>query len=194
MAAPQQKNILRINLLHSQLDKPQLLGTLLKWVITSGKFLVIFVELIVVGAFIYRYSLDTQLEEIQDKINNQVPYIKSLKNDETLIRQTQFQLLTITQNKSDNPDWIKIVQSISKDTTSYTKITSITLDRTANYPNTQIIIAGVSVSNAELSAFLRTLQKDTLFSDMTLSNLSFDKQAITFMISGKLAENKGKQT
>lgn len=65
------------------------------------------------------------------------------------------------------------------------KLNNITFDRGLSYPKTSVTITGESPSNIELSIFIKELQKNPVFSDINLTNISFDKQTV-FTITGNL--------
>ena len=188
-----ESNLFKVNLLVNREESSRIYLNAVKWMISSGRYLIILVELIVIGAFIYRYKLDTDLQELQDKINEQIPYINSLKSDEILIRETQFQLANIKQIKNDRPDYVQIFVRVASLTPKNIKLTNIALDRARSFPKTTISITGETPSNLELSAFIKLLKKDPFFSEIILSNISFE-QLTTFTITGALAERAAKST
>ncbi|MDO8498707.1 MAG: PilN domain-containing protein [bacterium] len=190
---PAKFNSFKVNLLIHKGEQVKLYTRLLKWVLSSGKYIVVFVEIVVIGAFVLRYKLDADLGDLQDKIKDQIPYIQSLKNDEILIRQTQFQLSSIKQTKEDSPDLVGVFNKISLLTPQDIKLTAISFDRSQSYPKTTFSLSGRSPSNLELSAFLKALQKDPSFSGITLSNISFEGQTV-FTITGSLTSQGGKSS
>lgn len=178
--------IFRINLLMRKEEQLKLQVRLIKWLLSSGKFIVVFVELLTIGAFVYRYKLDTDLADLQERIGEQVLYIQSLKNDEALIRQTQFQLATIKQSRNEGSDHAETLLKIAQLTPKNIKLLNITMNRAQSFPKTTFVITGETPSNLELSAFIRALQKDPAFMDTTLTNVSFEGITI-FTISGALS-------
>jgi len=180
-------NFFKVNLLLHKEELPKIHIRLFKWILSSGRFIVIFVELITIVAFVYRYKLDADLLDLQEKINAQIPYIQSLKNDELAIKQTQFQLTSIKQIKNNSPSFAAIVARIAKLTPQTIKLTNIALDRTQSFPKTSVTISGRTPSNLELSTFIKALQKDPNFTDITIANISFEGQTI-FTITGSLSE------
>lgn len=187
-----QTSFLKVNLLISKEEQLKLPARLIKWILSSGRFIVIFVEIVTIGAFVLRYKLDAELLDIQDQINDQIPYIQSLKQNEMVIRQTQLQLSTIHQIKNNNPNYAAIFAHIAALTPYNTKLTSIALDRAQSFPKTTLTISGQTPSNLEISTLVKTLQKDPFFAEVTLSNISFEGQ-VTFTITGSLSE-KGAQS
>lgn len=178
-------DLLKVNLLIHKGDQTKLYIRLFRWILSSGRFIVVIVELVVIGAFIMRYKLDSELIDLQEKIKEQVPYIQSLQQDETTIRQTQFQLTTIKQTKAEGLIFSAALVKIASLTPKNIKLTGITIDRTQSFPKTTLFISGQTPSNRELSAFIQLLQKDPAFSEISLTNISFEGQTI-FTISGSL--------
>ncbi|MDD2822659.1 MAG: PilN domain-containing protein [Candidatus Daviesbacteria bacterium] len=192
MSASKIPSLFNINLLVHHGEKEKLYSKLIKWALSSGKFIVIFVEIITISAFVYRYKLDGDLSDLQDQINNQkIPYIKSLKADELLIKNTQFQINSISKLKSEKADFISPLNNLSKIIPQSIKLTNISFDRSQTYPKTTISLTGQSPSNMELSIFIKELQKNPNFSDINLTNISFENQT-TFTITGTLASTKGR--
>src|SRR5687768_12697100 len=98
------KNLLKTNLLVRSSDRLKFHVKLLKWLLSSGRYIVIIVEMVVIGAFVYRYKLDADLVSLQEEIVQQSAYVQSLKRDEDLIRLTQFQLSSIKTAKAADLD------------------------------------------------------------------------------------------
>lgn len=178
--------IFKVNLLIQKGQQVKLHFRLVKWLLSSGRYIVAFVELVVIGAFLIRYALDTELLDLQEKIKEQAAYVSSLKADEELIRQTQFRLNTVRQTRNDNPDLSPVLAKIALLTPKNVTLSNISLDRTQLASQTTLSLTGSSPSNIELSAFLKALQKDQLFSKVSLTNISFEGQ-VTFTINGALA-------
>jgi Tfp pilus assembly protein PilN len=128
--------------------------------------------------------------DLQDQINQQIPYIKSLKGDELAIKQTQFQLSSIKQLKSDRPNYAAALTALTKITPKSIVLTNVTMDRNQP-PTTSIVITGQTPSNMELAVFIKKLQQDSAFSDIVLTNISFEGQT-NFTITGNLSDQLSK--
>lgn len=191
MAAQKLPSLFKVNLLIHHGEQEKIISKLIKWALSSGRFIVILVEMITISAFVYRYKLDADLNDLQDQISDKIPYIKSLSTDEVLIKHTQFQLSTISKIKSEKVDFTSPLVDLTKIVPKSIKITNISFDRAQAYPKTSLLISGQTPSNLELSAFIKELQKNPNFSDIALSNISFD-QLTTFTITGNLLTNPGR--
>ncbi|RJP47240.1 MAG: hypothetical protein C4584_00715 [Armatimonadetes bacterium] len=187
------KTLFKVNLLIIKGEQIKLHLKLLKWILSSGRYIIIIVELIVISAFVARYKLDSDLLNIQEQISEQVPFIKSLENDELLIRQTQFQLNTIRQIKNEAPDFARILSTIAKLTPRNTQLINIGINRTENIGKTNLSISGRTVSNLELSAFINALEEEPIFTEVTLTNISFEGQTV-FTITAALSPGQGRKS
>lgn len=183
-------NLFKVNLLIHKGEQIKLYVKLIRWMLSSGRYIIVFVEIIVISAFIYRYKLDAELDDLQEKIKEQIPYLQSLKNDETLIRQTQLKLSTVKQVRKESPDFAQTILDIAKITPKTIKLTTINLDRTQSFPKTNLLITGQTPSNVELSAFLKALKNNPKFTGINLTNISFEGQTV-FTIVGSLNSQGG---
>lgn len=84
------KSMHEINLLPSSTNT--LISQLLNWTITIGRLLIILVETLALGTFLYRFSLDMQIQDLNDKIKNQRLIVTSYKSSEDKFRDFQTKL------------------------------------------------------------------------------------------------------
>ena len=182
---------LHVDILHPLGEQVSVAVKALQWVSTTGRYIVIVVELVVIAAFLSRFKLDADLAALQDPINRQVTFIKSLNKQENLIRQTQFQIQTIQQTKAQVPAYTTSLATLAQLTPQPVKLATVDFDQTQNFPKTNLTITGQSPSTIELSAFMKALQKETSFENITLTNISFDRQTVIFTITGSLAPKGG---
>lgn len=182
------QSLFKVNLFINKGDQPKLYLQISKWLLSSGRYIVIFVELLVIGAFVSRYKLDADLASIQEQIKEIAPYVESLKGDESIIKKVQFQLSSISQIRSNNPNFSQIFMDIAKLTPKSTILTNITLEKDSKSPQVNLSITGQTPSNIELSAFIKALSKNPQFSNINLTNISFEGETI-FTITGTLNQS-----
>jgi hypothetical protein len=180
-----QQKILAINLLHPQGFPEKLPIKFLKWLLNYGRYIVILVEIIVLAAFVYRFKLDADLAYIKEKIDNNLPYIQSLSQDEALIKQTQQRLSVIKTTYAKNITIEKVTDKITQLIPDTTHLSSLSLNL-AESP-VQIKITAQTTTNNDISTFLNNLklEKD-LFQNIQMTGISFDQGNITFIISGEV--------
>jgi Tfp pilus assembly protein PilN len=87
-----------INLLE---NKNKTIDLIVSWAITIGRVLVILVELVALGAFLYRFSLDNQLQTLQSKIKQEQAIVTYQKDSENKYRNLQDRLALISSVSKD---------------------------------------------------------------------------------------------
>ncbi len=187
---PKTKDQLSINidLLKPQDNQERLLVKITHWLLSTGRYIIIAVEFIVLAAFISRFKLDADLSTNKEAIEEQIPFIKSQKSDELLIRQTQLQLATIRNIRQSSPDFTLVLQKIAAQTPQNVTITTINLEAATG--NFNLKITGQSLSNNGLSVFVSSLKKEKAFSDINLANVGLDQEIVNFSITGFVNQQK----
>lgn len=183
---PKKKNLklgIHLDLLKPQSNPEILLTKLLRWLLSIGRYIFVFVEALVLVVFIARFKLDEDLASKKEAIERQIPYIESLKSFETQVRQTQLKLTTISSLRKTMIDYPNALKNIANQTPLGVKIISIKLERSAQ----QIIIQlnGIALTNNDLASFLGGLKQDQLFSDVTITSIGFDKNVLNFSIKAQ---------
>lgn len=185
------KKIFSINLLIHKGDQPKIYIKFIKWLLSSGRFIVIFVEILVISAFVFRYKIDMDIADLQEQIEGQIPYLESLKEDETKIRQVQFQLTTIKNTHRQSPDYLNALSNISKLTPQNIILNSITINQDPKIPQPSLTIQGAAFSSLEVSAYIKALQNNPNFTGISLTNISFEENT-AFTINGHIKNTGGK--
>src|ERR1035437_3872943 len=98
-----------INLLGS---KNKTLDLVVSWALTIGRVLVIVVELVALGAFLYRFSLDNQLQDLTTKIKQEQAIVVYQKNSESNYRNLQDRLTLISTISKDSANNLKTFKDI----------------------------------------------------------------------------------
>lgn len=98
-----------INLLE---NKSKTLDLVVAWALTIGRVLVIIVELVALGAFLYRFSLDNQLQGLQTKIKQEQAIVVYQKDSESKYRNLQERLALISSVSKDSVKNLKIFKDI----------------------------------------------------------------------------------
>jgi len=186
------KLAIHLNLLKPQSNPEKLLLKLFHWLLSTGRYLFVFVEAIVLIAFVARFKLDADLAAKKEAIEEQIPYIESLKPYEILIRQTQLKLSTIDTVRKDSLDYSIILKKIADQTPLNVKLTSINIEK--NVGNATIRINGQTQINSDLTSFMAGLKGDNSFESVNITSVGLEQGIITFTIeaSAKLTSLGGK--
>lgn len=176
---------LSIDLLRPQSEPQKIVVRLIRWVLSSGRYLIVFVEILVLAAFVSRFKLDSDISETQDEIDSKIPFIQSLKGDEALIRKFQSQLTSIKSLKPKRPDFIDITGRIAAQTPGGVTLSNLNLAAAAGQTNLKLI--GVAQNNDQLASFVSGLKSDPVFSGVNLGSVSLDQGLINFSIDCQIS-------
>ncbi|MBI2600634.1 PilN domain-containing protein [Candidatus Daviesbacteria bacterium] len=179
---------LKLDLLHPQSNPEKIWITFTKWLLSTGRYILVFVELLVLTVFLSRFKLDADLASTKEAIENQIPYIESLKPYELLIRQTQLKLSTIKVNSQNSADYINLLKEISDKIPNDIKISNITI--TKDVGKITIKLKGRARNNLDLNSMINAFKKDENFKDVILSGVGLDEGAISFNVTA--TSNAGK--
>lgn len=174
------KLALNLNLLRPQSNPEKLPVKFLHWLLSSGRYLFVLVNGLVLIAFIGRFKLDADLASNKEAIEEQIPYIESMKPYEILIRNTQLKLSTIANINTNSLDWSRILKKIADQTPTNVKITSINVEK--NVGAATIRINGQTQNNNEITGFISGLKTEDSFTKVSLVNIGLEQDIIKFTI------------
>lgn len=173
-----------LNLLKPQSNPEKLLARLFKWLLSSGRYIFVLVEALVLIAFGARFKLDADLTAKKEAIEAQIPYIESLKPYEIVIRDTQLKLSTIDGAKRNSLDWPMALKKIADQTPFSVRLASINV--TKDVGKGSIRITGQTPNGNDLISFIAGLKSDKAFSNVNLDNIGVEQATIAFTISASV--------
>ncbi len=176
---------INLDLLKPQSSPEKLLSRFIRWLLSSGRYILIFVEALVLIVFISRFKLDEDLSTKKDAIAKQLPYIESLKPVEVLIRQTQLKLSTISSVRSSYTDYPQVLNKISAQVPAGVKIVSLSLDKNANL--VAISLNAQANNNNALSSFISGLKQDQTFQDVAITSIALENGSLNFSVSASVS-------
>ncbi|KPJ70336.1 hypothetical protein AMJ51_02260 [Microgenomates bacterium DG_75] len=162
MAAPKTK----IEFLPQEDWEQTSFGKFLKWLLTVGRYIVIFTELIVILAFLSRFKLDHDLTDLYKQIENKQAIIQNSAEFETEFRFLQKRLSTIQGLREEQLKTAQLMEEISALTpidVSFSDL-SVTGDKAS--------FTASALSEAGLATFINNLKKSTRFTDLNIGSLS----------------------
>lgn len=145
-------------------------GKFLKWLLTVGRYIVIFTELIVILLLLSRFKFDRDLENINEQINGKQAEIIALTEFEEEFRFLQIQLSTIEglQKKQIKTD------QVLTELTSLIPIDVYLSD--LNIKEKKVSLTATALSEAGLATFLKNLQTSSQFDNLVLSQVSSETE------------------
>jgi len=167
-----------INLLPE--DK-QPLGSFLSWVLTSGRYIVIGTEIIVLIAFLSRFKLDRDLTDLHQSIAQKQAIVLAAQDLEKQVRILQNHLLIIKkfENQRDfPPKLLATFEQLIPIDVSLTELSS---------QEAELTLKATAGSNQGFSAFINNLSSSPSFKDISLDNVGKNETgAIEFQITTTL--------
>jgi hypothetical protein len=133
----------KVNLLPLSDFEQSFWGRFLKWAVTTGRYIIIVTELVVILAFLSRFKLDEDLRNLNDQINTQVGFLESQEETMNDFLRVQKKLtlvdgmLSTRQDAGAAMDYVSdhlpvdVVPSKRAFTSRETKITASTLNERA---------------------------------------------------------------
>lgn len=152
---------------------------LINWTLTVGRLLVIIIELIALGAFLYRFSLDRQLIELRSAIKQKQTILTSQKENEAKYRSLQDRLYLASDFSSLSQERTKILKDILASTPQGMKLNSFSF--TVDSINITANIQGIS----SLSVFVNSLKKHPNIDMLNLN--SIEKRPLTDLIVANIS-------
>ncbi len=134
------------------------------WALTIGRLLIIITEMVALGTFIYRFSLDMQIVDLHDKIKAESFIVANFKDAETTFRDIQDRLTTVKRYTAVGGTTTGIFTDITK--MGQGKVTF--KDLTVNTQNAKIEVAAPTTTT--LSAFV-----DALKTYPSIASVAIDK-------------------
>lgn len=186
MPAPKKKNI---NLLKRENFEYSKVGKVLKWLLSAGRVIVIFTELIVISAFLSRFWLDKKLNNLFEENNAKKSQIEASAGFETEFRNFQTRLAVAKNLDEGKTQTAKIVKDLASLLPPGVLLTNIT------FSGNELSIQGTALSEGGLAGFVKALQGTSeRFKNPFLTSISLEtvgQQLINFSIKVPVEKKKG---
>jgi Tfp pilus assembly protein PilN len=138
-------------------------GKALKWALSVGRYLVIFTELVVILSFASRFSLDRQVTDLNEALNQKQTIIESYGELEAQVKETQAKIDQYGQVEQQS-NIAEIFPKLSRITPQDIRLDQLTIKLDT------VALGGTAFSNASLNIFINNLQLSPDF-----FNVSVDK-------------------
>lgn len=154
-----------INLLPRDSFEASSIGIVLAWLLVFGKWAVIITQLVVMGAFLWRFGLDRQLTDVKKAISKNVAIIKSYDQIERDFTLAQKRLNTAKIALINQDALLGELDTLAKVTPIDVWMEKLTIT------NKSTTIAAYSRSLAGFSQLLSTLQKNPKYSSVSVGKI-----------------------
>ncbi|HCM37334.1 MAG: Fimbrial assembly family protein [Candidatus Gottesmanbacteria bacterium GW2011_GWB1_43_11] len=157
---------ININLLPQKDFEKTPLGKLLSWSLSYGRYIIICTEIIVLLAFIYRFSLDRKITDFNDEIDQKSAIIQANQEFEGKFRNLQGRVGQIGGLITDQNLMVQVIHHLEQITPEGIKLTTL------NISNTSVSLSASANSNQDLALFIYQLKTSNLLAQINLTSLS----------------------
>lgn len=154
-----------INLLPRDAFESSTLGVILEWSLVFGKWIVILTQLVVMGAFLYRFTLDKNLTDLRKAIVKDTAIIKSYDQVERDFFLTQKQLEKAKVTLATQAQILKTIGEIERITPG-----AIWFER-MNLSPTSVSLTAYAGSLGAFGQFLTSIQANPLFGGVRIAKI-----------------------
>ncbi len=176
---PASKKYSHINLVPQDDFESSTVGKILRWSLTTGRMIVIMTEFVVILAFLSRFKLDRDLNDITEVTTQKQAIVDSFDQVETLMRDIQGRL--------------KIVKTIQEGTINSSKTFTTLINLTPKdvfFDSVELgtdawRLQGIAGSENSFAQLLKQLQDLKIFAKLQVSDIQYNlkRGGTTFVIS-----------
>lgn len=147
------------------------------WGLSVGRVLVIATEAIALGAFLFRFGLDRQILDLNDRIKQEKVIVDLLKSNEATFRNVQDRLVLAKTIDDDTSARLKLMQDISSFFPSDMVLQNVF------FSSTDIHIDASISSIVSLSTFVKKLKAYTPVTKVSIDKLENKAETGAYNIS-----------
>jgi hypothetical protein len=173
----------KVNLLPPSDFEVSFWGRFLKWAVTTGRYIIILTELVVIIAFLARFKLDEDLRNLSEQINGQVSFLELQQGQELEFLAVQNRLREtglILAARVDVTGYLDYLES---------KLTPELVIKSRSVTPEGLMFSGVTLDEKALGQMLATMSADSRWSGVDVTELSNDRtNGVKFTLSAKRAK------
>ncbi len=169
-----------INLLPKDEFEISTLGRVLKWLLGTFRFIVIFTEMIVMIAFLSRFWLDAKSNDLNAEIKQKQVLISSYAPVETEFTVIQKRMLTLTQFSTESVKPSELIDTIVPLIPSDIKLNLISASELQNK------FEGESLSEKAIAQLIANLENSKKFTKISLGEISSKKDSNSLIFTLEL--------
>jgi len=162
------------------------LGKILRWALSVGRYIVIFTEIIVIISFVSRFTLDRQITDLNNSINQKKNVVESFGELENTIRNTQ-KVIEQYKQVEQTTEILTIFPALTEVTPP-----GVTLRQLTIQPN-RISITGATFNQESLNTLINNITLSTTFRDVEVSKIESDEEedaSFVFVINASVNQTQ----
>lgn len=164
-----------INLLPKDKFSSSTLGRILTWLLSTFRFIVIAVEMVVMLAFLSRFWLDSKNSDLNDEIEQKQAQITASSQIENEFRDIQKRLSIYQGLISTQPSFSNDIKSLTNLIPEDTVLSSISLSEAEDS------LSGTSASEKSIAQLIANLQNMDGVKDVSVAQISANKDDPTLI-------------
>lgn len=177
MAAPRS-----INLLPQSEFETSFWGKFLTWALSTGRYVILLTELVVIVAFMSRFKLDQDLATLSNKISGQKNVLSSSSSYETRFRQVQAKMTSVIKMLNTQPEIGRALDLVTSKVVSGVKLENISVDVLNG-----ISVTGTATDSQIFSDFFTRFSASPQWKSIDLSNITqTETLGVKFTINAKI--------
>ncbi|OGC93055.1 hypothetical protein A3D85_03090 [Candidatus Amesbacteria bacterium RIFCSPHIGHO2_02_FULL_47_9] len=131
-------------------------GGVLKWALTTGRYIVILTEMVVIAAFLSRFVLDQNISDLQDNVREKRNVLEAFSSQEKTFRNTQVRLAVAKELVDSEMPILEVLSELDKSAAADVQFSSIRISRE------EIAVTGTAFSENGLRTLI-TANRDSEF-------------------------------
>lgn len=155
---------ININLLPKDPFFDSVVGRVLRWALSVGRYLVVFTELVVIVSFATRFNLDRQRTDLNESLNQKQMIIKSYNDLESKFRVLQTKISDFDQVDQEG-NLVDVFPKLATVMPSDIRLTELVVT------TDKVSLVGSALSQRSLNVFLNNLQVSRQFFAITVDKI-----------------------
>jgi len=172
-----------INLLTRKDFDASIVGRILRWSLIYGRYIIVSTEIIVLLAFIYRFSLDRQITDLNEEIEQKSAIVIANQDFEKSFRNLQNRVSEIAGLFADQDLVVQIIHHLEQVTPAGVHFTALTFEKDG------VTIQAVANTSTSLTLLTNNLKSSKYLGDVSITDLERDVSgtgALKFQITTSL--------
>lgn len=174
----------KINLLPQDEFERSLLGRILRWSLTAGKSIVIMTEFVVIMAFLSRFWLDRQVNDLNEVLIQKQAVVESYAEVENRMRAIQERVDLVSEIEENTLNAREALGRLISNTPVDVTYESIDLSKMT------LSLTGLAGTEAGFSSLLNGIRESGDWSQVSLGDVEFNQRrgGVIFTINARAAE------
>lgn len=163
---------------------------LIHWVTTAGRFVIVFTELIVVGAFISRFWLDRQNSDLSEVLRQQKAILESTQDFEKQYSLLQQRLASIKKMYIQAPGYSEKLSSLADSAPPEILFNSLSISQDPVNKDVSVNLSLTALSEESMVKFINNLTLNPDIRSVNVKNIEKKPKENGYTLSVLLVFNK----